>query len=253
MDDPYPTDVLLVSSDNVLFCVHSITLLLHSLNNFGGFLKDISQPILLSAHSSVLNIALYALYALNPAPFNPTTALITQALHFLVDHGILPKDCITPRSPFCAAISALGVQCPLETFMAAAFFDLEHLAVDVSRNLLGLPLQAITDDVARTIGPRYLRRLVFLHLGRVDRLKQLMLQVPEAHGQNKDCYESEQRRLQLDWRSHAVALGPAASAAMGPSQLYAAFLPVTQQKTLCPDCMYVSAPDLLSFRALTVT
>ena len=241
MDDPYPTDVLLVSSDNVLFCVHSITLLVHSLDKFGGYLKDMSQPILLSAHSAVVNLALYALYDLNPSPFNPTPALMTQALNFLIDHGILPKDCITPRGPFCQALSTLGVQSPLETFMAAAYFDLEALAVDVSRNLLSLPLQSITEEIARTIGPSYLRRLFFLHLGRIDRLKQLMLQVPEAHGQNKDCYDSEQRLLQLEWRSLAVALAPEASPAMGPSRLYTAFLPITQKKSLCPDCTYVSA------------
>jgi hypothetical protein len=240
MDDPYPTDVLLLSSDNVYFCVHSFTLLLHSLNKFGGYLKEMAQPILLSAPSAVVNLALYALYNLNPSVFNPTTALMTQALNFLIDHGILPKDSITSTNPFCESIHKLGVQCPLETFMMVAYFDLEHLAIDVSRNLLNLTLHNITEEIALTIGPTYLRRLFFLHLGRVDRLKQLMFQVPEAHGQNKDCYDSEQRHLQLEWRSYAVALAPKASPAMGPSQLYKAFLPITQKKTLCPDCMDVS-------------
>ena len=240
MDDPYPTDVLLVSSDNVFFCVHSSTLLVHSLNKFGGYLKDMSQPMLLSAHSAVVNLALYALYDLDPSAFNPTTGLLTQALNFLIDHGILPKDCITPTSPFSESIRKLGAQCPLETFMMVAYFDLEPLAVDVSRNLLSLPLQSITEEVALAIGPKYLRRLFFLHLGRIERLKQLMLQVPEAHGQTKDCYDSEQRLLQLEWRSLAVALASQASPAMGPLQLYKAFLPITQKSGLCPDCMEVS-------------
>lgn len=244
MNDPYPTDVLLVSSDNVYFCVHSMTLLLHSLNKFGGYLKEGLQPIILSSHSAVVNLALYALYDLNPSAFNPTTGLMTQALHFLIDHGILPKDCITPTNPFCESIHKLGVQCPLETFMIVSYFDLEHLAIDVSRNLLNVPLQNITEQVALTIGPTYLRRLFWLHLGRIDRLKRLMFQVPEAHGQNKDCYDSEQRLLQLEWRSLAVALAPEASPAMGPSQLYKAFLPITQKKSLCPDCVEVSAEYL---------
>jgi len=250
MDDPCPPDVLLVSSDNVFFCVHSMTLLLHSLNKFGDYLKDMVQPILLSAHSAVVNLALYALYALNPSPFNPTTGLMTQALNFLIDHGILPKDCIISTNPFCESIHKLGVQCPLETFMMVAYFDLEHLAIDVSRNLLNLQLQAITEEVALTIGPSYLRRLFFLHLGRVDRLKQLMFQVPEAHGQNKDCYDSEQRLLQLEWRSLAVALATVASPAMGPLQLYKAFLPITQKQSLCPDCLEVSADLPFSTAAL---
>ena len=241
MDDPYPADVLLLSSDNVYFCVHSITLLLHSLNKFGGYLKEILQPIPLSTHSTVINLALYALYDLNPSAFNPTTGLMTLAFRFLIDHGILPKDCITPTNPFCESIHKLGVQSPLETFIMVAYFDLEHLAIDVSRNLLNLPLQNITEEIALTIGPVYLRRLFFMHLGRIDRLKRLMFQVPEAHGQNKDCYDSEQRLLQLEWRSLAVALAPDASPAMGASQLYKAFLPITQKKTLCPDCIEVSA------------
>ncbi len=241
IDDPYPTDVLLLSSDNVYFCVHSITLFLHSLNKFGGYLIEVLQPIPLSSHSEVINLALYALYDLNPSAFNPTTGLMTQALLFLVDHGILPKDCITSKNPFCESIHKLGVQCPLETFMMVAYFDLEHLAIDVSRNLLNLPLQDITEQAALMIGPTYLRRLFWLHLGRIDRLKRLMFQVPEAHGQNKDCYDSEQRLLQLEWRSLAFALAPEATPAMGPSQLYKAFLPITQKKTLCPDCVEVSA------------
>jgi len=237
MDGPYPPDVLLVSSDNVFFCVHSITLLFHSLNKFGGYLKDISQPVLLSAHSEAVNLALFALYNLNASAFNPTTGLITQALDFLIDHGILPGDCITSTNPFCESIRTLGVRYPLETFIMVAYFDLEHLAIDVSRNLLSLPLYTITEEVALTIGPMYLKRLFFLHLGRVDRLKQLMFQVPEAHGQNKDCYDSEQRRLQLEWRSLAVTLAFEASPAMEPSQLYKVFLPITQKKSLCPDCI----------------
>jgi len=246
MDDPYPTDVLLVSSDNVFFCVHSITLLLHSLDKFGGQLKDTSQPILLSAHSEVVNLTLCALYGLNPSGFNPTPALMTQALNFLIDHGILPKDCITPTSAFCESIRSLGVRFPLGTFMMVAYFDLEHLAMDVSRNLLNLPLHTITEEVALTIGPTYLRRLFFLHLGRVDRLKQLMFQAPEAHGPNKDCYDSEQRLLQRQWRSLAVALAPEASPAMGPSQLHKAFLPITQKKSLCPDCQESAKRQLRS-------
>ena len=241
IDDPYPTDVLLLSSDNVYFCVHSITLLQHSLNKFGGYLKEVIQPIPLSSHSEVINLALYALYDLNPSAFNPTTGLMTQALLFLIDHGILPKDCITSTNPFCASVHKLGVQCPLETYMMVAYFDLEHLAIDVSRNLLSLALQDITEQVALMIGPTYLRRLFWLHLGRIDRLKRLMFQVPEAHGQNKDCYDSEQRLLQLEWRSLAVALAPEATPAMGPSQLYKAFLPITQKNSLCPDCVEVSA------------
>ena len=241
IEDPYPTDVLLLSSDNVYFCVHSITLLHHSLNKFGGYLKEVIQPIPLSSHSEVINLALYALYDLNPSAFNPTTGLMTQALLFLIDHGILPKDCITPTNPFCESVHKLGVQSPLETFMMVAYFDLEHLAIDVSRNLLNLALQDITEQVALMIGPTYLRRLFWLHLGRIDRLKRLMFQVPEAHGQNKDCYDSEQRLLQLEWRSLAVALAPEATPAMGPSQLYKAFLPITQKNSLCPDCVEVSA------------
>jgi len=240
MGDPYPTDVLLLSSDNVFFCVHSITLLLHSLNKFGGYLKDISQPILLSAHSAVVNLALYALYGLNPSGFNPTLGLMTQAFNFLIDHGILPNDCIPPANPFCESIHKLGVQYPLEAYMVVAYFNLEHLAIDVSRNLLTLPLPDITEEVAVTIGPTYLRRLFFLHLGRVYRLKQLMFQPPEAHGQNKDCYDSEQWLLQLEWRSLALALAAQASPAMSPAQLHKAFLPITEKKSLCPDCMEVS-------------
>jgi hypothetical protein len=245
--DPCPTDVILLTTDNVYFYVHASRLLQHSNNAFGGLLADVTAPLAIAESSEVANLAFHALYALDPSSYVPSLSLLLRAFSMLVVYGIAPSSVLFPNGAFYNVVLSLGAKFPLQTYSLAAKFNLEALATEVSKHLLTTPLHAITDDLAQAMGAMYLRRLVFLHLGRTERLKELMMQLPTAHELSTDCSENDQKRLQQEWRALALALSWSADPAMTSTQLYQAFLPLTQKRNLCPNCVEVRSRLFLFF------
>ena len=81
----------------------------------------------------------------------------------------------------------------------AAAHDLYELAVPVSSHLLSFALHSLTDELALRIGPVYMKRLFFLHLGRLDALKRLLLPPPHPHPPTAGCDFAEQKRLTRAW------------------------------------------------------
>jgi len=237
--DPCPTDVILLTTDNVYFYVHASRLLQHSNNSFGGLLTDLSTPVPIAETSEVANLAFHALYSLDPSSYVPNLSLLLRAFNMLTLYGIGPSSVLFPNGPFYSVIVGLGAKYPLQTYSLAAKFNLETFAVEVSKHLLTTPLHAITDEIAQAMGATYLRRLVFLHLGRIERLKELMMQPPTAHELSTDCSENDQKRLHQEWRALALALSWSENPAMTSSQLYQAFSPLTQKKNLCSKCVAV--------------
>lgn len=237
MDEPFPTDLMLLSSDQVYFFVHSAMLLKHSGSGLAGLLGD--DKVYLPETSEVLNLVLHAFYSLDPSKFRPTVALVAAALRSLQNYGVSLDSLLTPSHPMSITIVHLGIWSPLETFAMVAAFKLEHLAIEVSKKLVSVPLHNLTDDLAEKMGPSYLRRLVFLHLGRIDRLKQLLIQPPSFHPVTKDCYESDQKRLQIQWKALAVALGWEAQADLSPQRIHSTFSTLLL-KTSCNQCQLVS-------------
>ena len=237
MDEPFPTDLVLLSSDHVYFFVHSAVLLKYSENGFAGLLGG--DKVYLPEDSEVLNLVLHAFYNLDPSKFRPTVVLMTAALRSLQNYYVSLDALLTPSHPMSNTILHLGIQSPLETFAMVASFKLEHLAIEVSKKLVSVPLHSLTDDLAEKMGPLYLRRLVFLHLGRIDRLKQLLMRPHSLHPVTKDCYESDQKRLQNQWKALAVALTWNAQPDLSPQRIHSTFTTLVP-KTTCNQCQLVS-------------
>jgi len=244
--DPRPTDVILLTTDNVYFYLHLSRLLQYSNNSFGGLLTDLGTPLPIEETSEVANLAFHALYNLDPSSYIPTLSLLLRAFSMLVLYGIEPSLVLVPDSPFYNVVISLGTKFPLPTYSLVAKFNLDTLAVEVSKQLLTIPLHTITDDIAQAMGATYLRRLVFLHLGRTERLKELMSQPPTDHEPSTNCSEGDQKRLQQEWRALALALSWSADPAMTSTQLYQAFFPITQKRNLCPKCAEVRCRLFLS-------
>jgi hypothetical protein len=238
--DPNPTDVVFFTTDYVYYYIHSSKLLKYSLNSCYGMITDLSTPLPLPETSEVANVAFHMLYHLNFPCYFPILSLIVRALALLAIYGIDLPSALVPSNPFYNAVFCLGVKYPLDTFIVAAQFNLETLSIEISKHLLTTPLYAITGEMARTMGPLYFRRLVFLHVGRTERLKELMMQTPSLHDWTKDCYETDQKRLQQEWRALALAFGPHVGPDTSTSRLYSAFFPITQKETLCQECAEVS-------------
>ena len=121
------------------------------------------------------------------------------AVDALRDYGVNPKLCIVPSSPLYTLLLSHAPLHPLEVYALAASHDLRELAAATSSHLLSFSLATLSDAVAERIGPIYLKRLFFLHFGRVDALKRLLLPPPHPHAPTPWCDFTEQKKLTRAW------------------------------------------------------
>jgi len=201
-----PPDTILLSSDSVFFYVHSHLLIAASENGFRGLLpapapssKDRDPIITIPDNSTVLNIILHTVYDMSCAHYSPSFATLVTAVNRLPMYGIRPKVRIAPSMPLFSLLLSQAPLFPLELYALAASYDLYDLAVSTSSHLLSFPLATLTDDMAERIGPVYLKRLFFLHFGRSDALKRVLLPPPNPHAPTALCDFTEQKKLTRAW------------------------------------------------------
>jgi len=89
-------------------------------------------------------------------------------------------------------------------YTLAAQHKLEQFAIAVSPFLLSFDLATLTDDIVKRMGPVYLKRLAFLHLGRSAALKRLLSPPLNFHPPDDTCGATEHDALLNAW-SLAVA------------------------------------------------
>ena len=205
-----PEDLTLQSSDSVFFYVSSAVLLGHSTNRFGAHIPpdppDGDQMIYIPESSDVLNIILHALYDISLAENSPSLPVLIAAVQRLTAYGLDPQLLIKASTPLHTALLSYSPLYPIEIYALAASFELEELAVPTSSHLLSLRLTNLTDEVASSIGPVYLNRLVKLHVFRVEELKAILLTPPYPHPEMPTCDFVEQRRLTRAWGLAAASL-----------------------------------------------
>ncbi|EUC59271.1 40S ribosomal protein S14 [Rhizoctonia solani AG-3 Rhs1AP] len=205
--DMQDADVLFLTTDQVFFYTHRSVLLRSSSNFFG----DVSQPmsdlslepkvVPVNISSSVLNLVLLALYEFPIQKFAPSNESLREVLLTLTNLGYDPSFIAYPRSELYGLLLKSAAADPLRMYAAAAQCSFESLAVSVSALTLRTPLHEITDELARQMGPVYLRRLFFLHLGRADALRRIALPLPSLHPPetNDRCNAEAQKGIQRAW------------------------------------------------------
>ena len=114
-------------------------------------------------------------------------------------YGLLKATLVSPATPLFQLITHRAPAEPLACYALAAHAGLDKLAVVVSTYTLSIDLSEISDELAACIGPHYLKRLFFLHLGRVDALKRLLFPPPGPHPPTEDCSLRAQRQLSRAW------------------------------------------------------
>jgi len=239
---PLAPDVILLSSDNVFFYVHHHILLRASENGFRSLLspptlssKDQSLAINVSDPSAVLNVILHSIYDISCANYSPSFEILAAAVNRLPFYGIPPKSCIVSSTPLYTLLLSHAPLYPLELYTLAASFDLYELAVSTSSHLLSFPLSSITDDMTRSIGPVYLKRLFFLHFGRSDALKRVLLSPPHPHAPTQWCDFSEQKKLTRAWALASAYLAWDAKPDLSTSTIESALRPLAEHLT-CEEC-----------------
>ena len=62
-----------------------------------------------------------------------------------------------------------------------------------------VPLKKLPEDATKKIGPLYLKRLYFLHLGRLQTFRSLLVSPPHLHPETDKCDFADQKRLARAW------------------------------------------------------
>jgi hypothetical protein len=157
-------------------------------------------------------------------------------LSALPKYGLALAVAIISGTPIYKVIMGLAYTAPLDAFAVVCHHNLEELAVETSRLLLSVPLLNLTNQHCITMGPIYLRRLIFLHVGRTERLKALLEPLPAKHPRAIYCDKTDQRlRLEDAWIKVSTSLAWYAHADTSISLLYTD-LTSTVEKLACTDC-----------------
>lgn len=210
ISDSFPpspdANIVLITVDHTAFYVDLKLLYTVSQNAFGQLLLllpglQLETPMLfVDQPARVLDIVLCAMYARPAATYTPDLDDISAAVDaLLVLYAVPAAFVLGPESPLFSLILRHANNCPLQVYTLAAKHGLEQLAVTASPHTLVLPLSSLSDEDADRMGPVYLRRLFFLHLGRVDALKRLLSQPPAGHKPTSYCREEGQESLRNSW------------------------------------------------------
>lgn len=195
----------MVSSDGVLFYVHSNIILSASPDAFSSTLltpsigKGALPLVEIPENSVTLNIILHTLYGTSCAQNAPSFEDLSNAIDRMPQHWISPKKQITPETPLYNLLLSYAPLRPIHVYALAAHHDLTELAEKASSHLLGFPLATIDDGTSKKIGPVYLKRLFLLHAHRLTALKNLLLQPPGPHAATNVCNFEDQKRLTRAW------------------------------------------------------
>lgn len=201
--EAFAPDLCLSSSDATFFFVHAHRLLAESTNGFGFLLSTLfptAPTLYIPLAADVLNVLLHIVYDLPADPFCPTLTVVFAAMDAMPAYGYAPQTFLAePSTPLLSLLNKYGPSSPLECYIRAASLNLEDLAVTVSAYIPLLPLWQLSDEAVDRMGPVYLKRLVFLHLGRTEALKRLLQAPPGAHAPEKMCDLFDQNDLRRAW------------------------------------------------------
>lgn len=173
--DSIPVDLIVVSSDAVFFYVHTQRLLAASNNNFNGHLpakrdsNEVSDVVIsLPQPSAVINILLHTVYNMTCAHYMPSLEDLAAALEAFKIYGLPVKTYLATGTPLATTVLNYAPIRAIDVYTVAAQHDLRDLAIAASPHLLSFQLSSLSDEMAERMGPIYLKKLFFLHLGRND-------------------------------------------------------------------------------------
>ncbi|KAG8875930.1 hypothetical protein FRB97_000171 [Tulasnella sp. 331] len=164
--------------------------------------ENTTLPILISVpeNSGVVNIVLHLLYGLSFEPYSPQLDVLSSAFSFIAKYGFNQQELSANGSQLSSAILAFAPKYPLEVYTLAAQNHLHDLAVQSSQYTLSVSLSCLADQQAIDMGPMYMKWLFFLHLGRAEALKRILVTPFEPHSPGYGtCDEEDQKALARAW------------------------------------------------------
>lgn len=239
------SDLIISSSDGVLFYVHSTIIsatspaAISSILRFsdaipGTGIKEvgiISVPL----NAVLLNIIFHTIYGTSCAQNSPSVDDLIAAVDVLPELGIVPCTIIQPKTPLFTLLLSHAPIRPLDVFALAAHHDLSELASTASSHLLSFPLFNIDDTMAARIGTSYLKRLFLLHMMRMDEVKKILAQPPALHPIRKYCDFENQKKLSGAWAWGTTYLAWDLRPDLSTQRIQSAFEPLSETLT-CSEC-----------------
>ncbi|EKM59805.1 uncharacterized protein PHACADRAFT_250538 [Phanerochaete carnosa HHB-10118-sp] len=239
-------DFVFISSDTVFFYIHSAVLLRESSNRFNSLVPALEEedarrkgnvgPVVpVPQTSAVLNVVLHTIYGLSCLHYSPSNETLVAAVDALAKYGVDIKKHISPSTPLFQHILGKSPTAPAEFYAMAGHHNLWDLGVAVSPYMLSFPLADLEDVYVERMGSSYLKRLFFLHLGRVDALKRLLLPPPQGHPATLDCDFVEQKKLTRAWALASAYLAWDARADLSTTAIEVALRPLADHLS-CHIC-----------------
>ncbi|KAG8983204.1 hypothetical protein FRB90_006228 [Tulasnella sp. 427] len=160
-------------------------------NTTTNTLPDPSLPSLISIPepSGVINILFHVLYNTTSfARYSPDFETLSAVLPFMRKYGFDVAEML--GSAATAGIASAEVvqtllsfapERPLQVYALAGQYGLRELAVAASPYTLDVSLSNVTDELSVAMGPLYLKWLFFLHFGRSEALKRILVKPFEHH------------------------------------------------------------------------
>jgi len=166
------------------------------------------STVLVPETSTVFNVVLHMVYAIVVEEYAPDIDTIALAISTLPKYGIpVPKATQTDVW----ALLLKQAHTPgnaIKVYAIAAANGIDSVCVLASQYTLGVSLSTLTEADALTIGAVYLRRLVFLHVGRREALVRVIIHPPSRHGNTAECFSKHQDEVARNWSiafSHLVS------------------------------------------------
>lgn len=197
-------DVILRSSDGILFFVHSDRLLSASFNAFDGHLNLLSTDvgcIDIPENSEILKIILHIVYDISCVALNPTLTALVTAVDTIVKYGLSTHILIGQNKSIFSVLYAHTPLHPIDIYALAAHHGIEPLARLASGHLLSFALHTLSSYLVERMGSRYMKRLYFLQLNRILRLQDIISMPPDY-----TCCECKSDTMRSAWAWSAVSL-----------------------------------------------
>lgn len=210
-----PSDLILISADRVLFHLHANRILAPSTNGFAHKWPPQSYSvnsnrvpiILIPEPSPLVNLILHCVYDLQCTRFSSTAEDVSDCVTAIIKYGLPLAAYASQGKALYNLVLSKAPTTGIQMYTLAAQHGLEQLAIAISPFLLSFDLATLTDDLAARMGAVYLRRLVFLHLGRSAALKRLLSPPLNYHAPNDACGIREHDELMNAW---SLAIAPLA-------------------------------------------
>lgn len=147
----------------------------------------------------MLNLVLHCVYNLSCAHFSSSAEDVSTCVATIIKYGLPLSTYASQDGPLYNLVLAHAPTAGIQMYTLAAEHKLEQLAIAVSPFLLSFDLATLTEDLVGRMGAVYLRRLVFLHLGRIAALKRLLSPPLSYHLPDDACGAKEHDALMNAW------------------------------------------------------